>query len=129
MSAFLVSEKHIQALVTYAARHLGTIRLGQATLDLTTPEGKRELGQRLWDENLRSVNFRYREQTEPVVYKHKMVPSISAVQILKAIHCLSYQSCESNDWEETQAYSVLKQIESSAVRNVPGYDEAAWGIE
>lgn len=49
--------------------------------------------------------------------------------IIKACHNVAYQSCETSDWPTTQAHTLLRTIEDAAVRALPGYDEAPWGIE
>jgi hypothetical protein len=53
MSAYIVSRKHIHYLVTAAAQY-GLIRLREQD----------KTGQMLWDENIKSVQYRY--HNEPV---------------------------------------------------------------
>lgn len=128
MSAFIVNKEHIDALVNYMVRHRvsywnGTDRVG------VTRSNAQEVGQILLDENVRSVNYRYSEEaTEP---PYRFTPStrdVSAVQIIKAVHCLDYQSCETDNWETTLAFKICQTILSAACRNLPGYEQAQWGI-
>jgi hypothetical protein len=87
-------------------------------------------GQILWDENARSVNYRYKENDPAPRYSFTFRLSFTPpVQIIKAAHCLDYQSCETDDWETTLAYKILQTIISAACHNLPGYDDAYWGIK
>lgn len=49
-----------------------------------------------------------------------------AVEILKMCACLSYQSCETDDWESTPAYRLVQAIKEAAIRVLPGYEDAPW---
>jgi len=148
MSAFIVSRKHIAYLID-AAEVLGSRRhspftwfhdgiwhtLGQ---DHDTPE---RIGQALWCTNVASVLHRYPRDTPATApgpigetyYYGKHRPAAHAdwkmVQILKACHCYEYQSCEHPEWETSEAHAILAAIESAAVRALPGYDDAPWGID
>lgn len=130
MSAFVVTTAHIDALVRYAVdKHVSyTSAVGRTTID---KDNASEIGQKLLDENVRSVNYRYHEKDTPESYtfKHvKHVVPLPAVNILKAIDCLDYQSCETPDWRESEAFAILRVIKDVAIRNLPGYDAAPWGI-
>lgn len=52
----------------------------------------------------------------------------SPVEILKAIGCLDYQSCETPDWTETEAYAFLQSLKDNQIEQLPGMREAAWEI-
>jgi hypothetical protein len=83
-------------------------------------------------ENFRSVNHRYAEEGEPAgmyEYREPKVGPIgyNPVQVLKAIHCLEYQSCEHPEWETSEARAFLKALEARTIRKIPGYDAAEWG--
>lgn len=96
----------------------------------------------LRDENIRSVHYRYpklepdelpgdigdgfRKITAARLVNTRAYPPI---EVIKACHCLAYQSCETEDWESTPAFRLLNLIEGAAVRQLPGYDDAPWGIE
>jgi hypothetical protein len=133
MSAFIVSRQHIQYLV-YA--------LGKYELLEESPEAT---GQRLWDENIRSVMHRYPD--EPVedlpgpigeTYEYKDVPYtavLSVAQVVNACRCYSYQSCEHPEWEHSYACALIETLEELAMQgyasaeDIPGYDAAAWEIK
>lgn len=127
MSAYVVSPDTIDYLVTAS-------RLWRLASDGYLPYDARnltdnELGQVLLSENVRSVNSRYNETDETPAYEHRPVrfDAIDAVMVLKSVQCLNYQSCETDDWQSTSAFKVLKAIESGAIAHLRGYSDAPWG--
>jgi hypothetical protein len=49
--------------------------------------------------------------------------------VLKACHCLGYQSCETADYEQSIAHSIIRAIEKKAMRGIAHYEDAPWGID
>lgn len=131
MSAFIVDNAHIDALVTYAVDKRVSYYFNQRTsIDLFNAT---EIGQKLLDENTRSVNYRYNEEDTAERYAYKQwVRPLAAVAVIKAIDCLDYQCCETDDWRQTEAFAILQAIKEAAVENLPGYkaayEAAPWGI-
>lgn len=131
MSAFIVSPHHISAIVSYMAAPLDSYRTtyyynGKST-DVSGNEDT--IGQILTDANFASVNSRYDTGEVPPVYKWSpFVPVRTPVEILKAVACLDYQSCEYEGWEKSEAYAILETCKSKAIYNLPGYEEASWKI-
>jgi hypothetical protein len=136
MSAFICSDYHISALADYATRSMRRSRLYAADRQWEDPE---EVFKVLWAENVRSVLYRYPEDTVdtapgPIGPKGSFdrrvrAQSFNPIDIVKSCHCLEYQSCECPDYRETTAYELLQAIEAMAIRGLPGYDSAAWGLE
>ncbi len=50
------------------------------------------------------------------------------VEIIKACDCYDYQSCETPDWKDTEAYAIMQMLRKRAIYSLPGYEEAAWEI-
>lgn len=141
MSAFLVSKKHIDFLVS-AAYLWGRTNLsrylpcGAEFKDVTCDD----VGRLLWRENVRSVAHRYGPGQFDLVpgasdraidtYRHAfdLQAPHQAVKVIKAIQCLEYQSCEHDGWEQSAAHVFCRNLLSEAIRNLPGYDAAPWGI-
>jgi hypothetical protein len=124
VSAFQVSATHIAAVVGSAAAYDRS----------STPDDLQELAALFAAENARSVQHRYRQPTEAVeipsaLIARYLLQPIAAAALLKAIDCLDYQSCETDDWERTPAYRHLSRLESIAKRALPGYESAPWGID
>ena len=120
MSAFVVSKSHIDSLIA-AAMVLRRDYLDFCKLD--------EIGQMLWNENHKSVNSRYNEKTAVPVYHYTGRPNhLTPVEVLKAVACLEYQSCEHEGWGESQAKKWLAALSEAAISALPGYEAAAWEV-
>ncbi|GIV21881.1 MAG: hypothetical protein KatS3mg023_3632 [Armatimonadota bacterium] len=92
-----------------------------------------ELGQCLLDQNVRSVLYRYNGDESMIPdyakqpYRFEPLPfRPTIVELLKALDCYEYQSCESPDWEGSSAYRIVQSIRRHIIRCLPGYDEAPW---
>lgn len=114
MSAFVVSDKHISALVAHLL-----------------PVERQEMGQKLVNENYRSVNYRYHSNDKPHVFQFEDV-KCTAVELIKLCRCYNYQCCETPDWKETDAYRFVEKVQFACfmkIRDIiPGYEEAEWTI-
>lgn len=98
-------------------------------------------GQMLWNENVRSVRHRYPDSAPGelpggiedgecgYLYEHRpwRDPQWNPVQVLKAIACLEYQSCEHQGWPDSEAFSFLEALRHRAICRLPGWDAAEWG--
>jgi len=143
MSAFVVSEAHIDYLIEAGLTlpgHYGPLRWfapGAGTYQQRVrelrPDNASEVGLMLWAENHRSVSYRYDEVQATPAYRfvHRYRPlRIDPVVVLKAVNCLDYQSCETPDWKQTEAYAFLESLKETAIRRLPGYDGGpGWSIE
>src|SRR5260370_1227542 len=112
MSAYVVSDNHIDALVGYAIVKKASFYFHPGRIDITKDNADK-IGQTLLDENYRSVNHRYRNEIGKATrykFKRLQVPVIDPVAILKAINCLDYQSYETDDWKTTEAWAILDGI-------------------
>lgn len=132
MSAFLVEEATIDVILQFATKRnqYGSLRyFWQGTWREVTTENADEIGAILWKENTRSVNHRYGEDDATPEYRYVM-PDIqySLVQVAKCVQCLDYQSCETDDWQETEAYCILQAVNSKILHALPGWEEAKWGV-
>ena len=96
------------------------------------------LGRMLWRECFASVRHRYPQEgrqlpgpvptPDPENYEHEWSDSaFDPVQVLKAISCYEYQSCETEDWETSEAHEVCGVLRSVAISCLPGWEAAAWG--
>ena len=128
MSAFVVSNNHINSIVRWASVNNIAFSYGPNQI-WRVPGNEDATAQMLLDENVRSVNFRYKESTEPESIKFQnTAPMLTPMGVLKAIHCLEYQSCETDEWERTKAARLLATIEREAIYRLPGYEEAKYAI-
>jgi len=131
MSAFLVSSNHIDVLVhaRRVLRHKTFGRIGGDTTDT-------ELGQMLWRENMLSLAARVPtdasvDEVALATYSATAYPPgrFSIVELLKAIHCYEYQSCEHDGWDTSEARAYCRAVERELLGLLPGYESAPWAIE
>jgi hypothetical protein len=92
----------------------------------------------LYQENIKSVMHRYPQDTlDTAPGGHEKPPYITVtgkdynnekeytpVEILKLCAGYSYQACETPDWEQSIAFSLIHRIERAAISELPGYDDA-----
>lgn len=136
MSAFLCSDATFDLLADYAARRRTTVYTCAGT-DASRQAHKAfnddyaNLSQRapqvakiLRYENVRSLEARYGAQNAIEMganapYRYRPVTiDIRPELVLQQIRCLSYQSCETSDWEDTLAHAILEAIEHEAIREI-----------
>lgn len=143
MSAFIVSHDHIDALVTFAVRQKLSYRANGRMIDITS-DNATGTGATLLRENVRSVLSRYPNDTEETApgrvgesvagYQFRAFERLECLPqhklvglILSGCSCFDYQSCETNDYEESIAFQIIDAIRTEAIRMVPKYD-APWEI-
>ena len=136
MSAYVCNDIHFKVLAAYLVRKpTDQSWLRSQILDGSADEIGTHVANELMAENIRSVNYRYREDDKP---EYKLLVSTrdhidaglrNPVDILKACAGLRYQSCEHPEWEDSKAARYLDMIERTAIRALPGYDESdCWEI-
>lgn len=140
MSAWMVTKTHIDVLVTAAlAIEQGGLSYfwkgSWRRADFTRQD---EVGKMLWSENYRSVAHRYPDDLElpgayldgPGIddYTYVRQEKRDPVTVLKTIDCFEYQSCEHDEWEQSEAWAFCKYLRLTVITTLPGYQEAPWGI-
>lgn len=148
MSAYVVSRAHIRFLVDAAMcfradRH-GPFRWYHAgESHLLTRETEDATGLMLWNENVKSVSYRYQGESEETLpgpcydgprygYEHPcrgetLHKSIKPTDVLKAIACYEYQTCEHPEWPESEAQTFCRTLRDAAIWALPGMDDGPWG--
>ena len=129
MSAFTVTNTHINALVRYASRKKLSVPYGHTSVRLNVSEHEQEVAQLLLDENIKSVNYRYSEKESGFIEYDRGAPILTAIQAIKAAQCLRYQSCEHPTYEGSIAELLVEAIISDAIPRLDGYNEAQWAID
>lgn len=125
MSAYVVTDERIAAILQASSHHPGDSFYYYWN-------GERHytnnLGQILLNENYRSVNFRYSENDSPREFQPKTIRQYKPVEILSLIAGYEYQSCETDDWRETEAFAIVDALKHRAIRRLDGYEKAPWSI-
>lgn len=132
MSAFIVHPAHIDALVTFAIKARASYYFANDRHYITDHTAQ-QIGRTLMAENVASVAYRYRDSDdmgETEAYRfHFFQNGLTPVEVIKAAHCLAYQSCEHPGWEASEANAILEAIKDAACHKLAGYDAAPWGID
>jgi len=136
MSAYLVEYEHINYLVG-AMLCPATVRL--MPFSYWSPTQKRcvevrsedasAVGQMLWEENAKSVSYRYKEAKKTLgpYHRRRHYRAFDPIQLYKACECLGYQSCEHPEWDTSDAKACLDALRSCAIHSHEDYDKANWG--
>lgn len=138
MSAFLVDPEHINVLIHAGMDRQYGAKYGAMSWYFGNPLDRQQLlcenadavGQMLLDANAASVNCRYAEENS-YVYSYIRPQAIdwAPVELLKAIACYEYQSCEVRDWQGSAAWAFCQSLTKSIIRALPGWDGAdTWEI-
>ncbi len=126
MSAYIVDNKTISAITQYAHnKQVTTFYNGE----LKDANDVNRFGQILLNENYRSVNHRYNEKGFDKYQYETPDKEFSQVEIIKICHCLRYQSCETDDYDNSLAAAFIESVLSHITHNLPGYDKAPWGLD
>ena len=113
MSAFLVDKKTIDKILTqldvsvriastWAEKEVEP-KLG---IDCNDSDWKTKLGQRMFDLNQLSIEYRYGDQKKELIYKFQTV-LCSKMQAFKALQCFLYQCAEGNIPEGSRLYNFF----------------------
>lgn len=105
MSAYVVNDNTINTILGFADEY---------DLNAFDVKTKDDLGQILLDENYRSVNYRYGEDATPETYAYSRY-TVKTLEALQYLSCLEYQSCETPDWETTQAFRLCARLRKNMV--------------
>ena len=131
MSAFIVSDRHISALVNYGAQQRTTYFFNGLHHELKQSGEPQRSGQILLNENVRSVNHCYNETTVPDAFELSAINSqnLTPVAILSLCAGYDYQACETDDYDTTEAHAIIMAIRFKAIHQLPGYEEAPWTLD
>lgn len=133
MSCFIVSDFHINALISWAESHqIGLEYKPQVAAELLAVANRRAYSERYQGESCAPFGG----------YRREDIGEAVPVEILKACRCLEYQASDWARWDTSEAARVLREIQAAALcwlqetygpiqdggRNLPGYDAAAWEL-
>lgn len=141
MSAFIVGTDHIDYLIAAAVD--ASVLLGGYGVywadERITRHNADAVGAALLAENIASVAYRYEDQGTgnlpgpipnpvPAEYVYQPFLQVDAAQVLKAIDCYEYQSCEHPGWHDTEARRFCDVLRRRYAATMSGYDDALWEV-
>jgi hypothetical protein len=120
MSAYIVDNNSINYLVNYLEqehdKYLAYFRYVDENI-----KTNQDVGQIILDENVRSVNTRYNEESkETFKYSFENYGFFDPRQVISVCKCIEYQSCETSDWEQSKAYRLITRIKDYAIGEIEG---------
>ena len=135
MSAYLVNPETIATIAKYAF-DTKAVQYGICYAIKQKLDGLDKVVDVLAKANQDSVACRYDDKPDPVEdAKYIMACKLIAgkagyrqtdnAEMAKTLNCLEYQSCERDDWFESDAYKILTVCREQILRGLPGYDQAA----
>ena len=130
MSCFVVSDKHISAIIGWACRENISAGWGSNPGRYAyQPALEQEACDILYAANVKSVNARYKENEDTTGCTYLIdAPHLSPIEVIKAINCLEYQCDEWEEFDGSMAKAILRDIKEAAATKLPGYDTAKWSI-
>lgn len=137
MSAYIVPEETINVIVSYFidyTRDGGLWHVVNGDYRYLNQDNAHELAWQLYNQNVRSVNDRYNDNNSDEVYSFEYVPRAKQLytmaDIAKALDGLEYQSCESRDYHQTEAWANLNMMRKHLLSTLEGYEESdCWSID
>jgi hypothetical protein len=125
MSAYLADQNHIEYLASGIDIGRNNLR-AYASKWIEEGEDIDALGQMLYDENQRSVNYRYKDSEEsPAFASMGRRYNYDPLQMLNSIACYEYQSCEHPEWEQSKAKNYCNHLRSHIIHLMTGGKK--WG--
>lgn len=127
MSAFMCSDNHINAIITYASCHGVRARINREWVPIWGNEQK--FASLLATANAESLHVRYDDETIVTAITYRAYHVQSEIEVLKLLDCFDYQACEVDAYEDTPAAHVVNCIRKDVVCRLPGYADAPWGLD
>jgi hypothetical protein len=139
VSAFILDDDHIDLLVTAGLMGVGLdaklrVYVDGGLVEFNRHEDADHLGLVLKTANYESVNYRYKESEQVTPYKYVGNGITNYIggeiipwgQVLQAIRCYEYQSCEHPTWEGSLAKAVCDAITHKVCARISSECDAEW---
>ena len=124
MSAYVCDEKHWSSLCNHIDQNMNDYCYG--ALYEKTPE---QIINILKMENVKSVNYRYNENTPFVPFDKGIVPTqLTTADFISALGCVHYQSCNSQDYYKSEAYIINLSLQNIAYSKNATETSSVWEI-
>lgn len=134
MSAYIVNNETISAIVkgfeTYGVEYEAEDYRRPIQVIIDLQELRNGIGQSLLEQNYKSVNYRYDEDTKTPEYHYEDV-EINEGILLGCINCYNYQASENYDYYDSELYRSLIRLKDEMLERLiteKGYD-IPWGYE
>lgn len=132
MSAYIVDNKTIHAIVkgfrVYGADFNDEDYNNAVSIITSVKAMSNAIGQSLLNQNYKSVNCRYRENTEAPKYNYEDV-KINEGILMGCIDCYEYQACETDDYFNSGIHFSLLRLKDEIIKRMikEKGQEIPWG--
>lgn len=134
MSAYIVDNKTIHAIVkgfrVYVVAFEAEDYNNVVSVITSVKAMSNVIGQSLLNQNYKSVNCRYRENTETPKYNYEDV-KINEGILIGCIDCYEYQACETDDYFNSDIHYSLLRLKNKIIERMikEKGQEIPWGYE
>lgn len=134
MSAYIVDNKTIHAIVKgfrfYGAAFAAEDYENAVSVITSVKAMSNAIGQSLLNQNYKSVNCRYGENTETPKYNYEDV-KINEGILIGCIDCYEYQACETDDYFNSDIHYSLLRLKDKIIERMikEKGQEIPWGYE
>ena len=137
MSAFIMSDDEINTIVSYfidpnhRIDSTPYLKIGES-YEYLNADNSNLIAKILMDANVKSVNERYEDDQTPS-YEFEYLPQARkrpVGNIIGALDCYEYQSCESNEWDTSNAREIVASLRKHLLKTIAEKDGTyTWGIQ
>lgn len=136
MSAYIVSDNHINVIVSYFVDYRQNYKLWyelNGNFGYMSEDDAPKVAHCLYEQNVKSVDARYDEENGGN-YQFKFIRDAKQLysigEIALALDGLEYQSCETDDYHQTDAYKIVQAMRKHLLRKMQERDNAdTWHID
>ena len=132
MSAYIISDETVSVIVK--AFEIYNITHYSSDCNEFIEKKRQTIGQRLVNQNYRSVNYRYIDQMTPHKFEFTDVNlmvngKLDTGLIVGCIDCYNYQACETDDYWQSHIYHSLRWLKDTILNQYIKQDgfEKSWG--
>lgn len=139
MSAYIVSNNHINVIVSWFMDYRKDSQLWyelNGQYGYMSAEDAPKVAYELYKQNVRSVNYHYNDNQTDELYQFEQVKNAkqaySLAEIAGALDGLEYQSCETDDYHQTDAYKIITSMRKDLLKRVQERDlgdNTTWAID
>jgi hypothetical protein len=114
MSSYIVDKEHIEQIVLYVYKLKGIDSLNYYhNKERKEFNSMGNIAEELSKANCEGVNYRYKDNNNPYSFDDLSISNLKVknpLQVIQLIRCLEYQSCDSPNYENSLANTILKTM-------------------
>lgn len=132
MSAYIMTDDSINNIVNFFANAVRPQDQAYVPMngryDYINKNTAEEVARILYAQNVRSVDTRYNEENEAKFTYKPSYQRISNKELVQEMDSLEYQSCETDDYYQTEAYLIICRMRKQLLQEIYAEEEAYEGF-